>query len=69
MALLKPRASSDEDREKINAEWFMDNMTSEDIGPLLYFLRKGHPMPADELEAMGLGTFEDLEAENPNAEL
>lgn len=64
VSLLQPRVNGDPDT--INLDWFMDNMTSEDIGPLLYFLRKGEPQPEN--------LFIDLEgefveaAESPNAD-
>ena len=61
--VLRPRflrgAEGDLNREDIDAEWMMNNLTSNDIGPILYLLRRGEYQPED---ALG-------DAEDPNADL
>ncbi|GAA3995199.1 hypothetical protein GCM10022631_01700 [Deinococcus rubellus] len=61
--VLQPRFLSSENpeltKENITEAWMFDNLTSNDIGPLLYLLRKGTYQPEEP---------EDEGAESPNAD-
>lgn len=62
--LLARRVKNAELKDSITQDWVIENMLSNDFGPLMFFLRKGYEQP----ETLLLEP-EDLGDDLPNAEL